>query len=75
MSEDFEIGDTVLLKTGSPAMTVQDIQLGENGRTRVECVWFLDETKNILNFDAAMLENRTKKERERANTDTDYLSF
>lgn len=41
---EFEIGDVVLLKSGSPMMTVNEIL--EDGK--VECSWFDD--KNILQY-------------------------
>ncbi len=37
MSEQFEVGDVVQLKSGSEKMTVEEIEDGE-----VSCVWFVE---------------------------------
>lgn len=50
--ETFEIGDTVQLKCGGPAMTVQEISLmtGE-----YQCVWFNGNIKQQSSFDGDVL--------------------
>lgn len=49
---EFAIGDAVQLKTGGPAMTVQDISLmtGE-----YQCVWFNGNIKQQSSFDGSIL--------------------
>jgi uncharacterized protein YodC (DUF2158 family) len=38
---EFEIGDTVQLKSGGPLMTVDDIgKANDSGRINVACTWF-----------------------------------
>lgn len=50
--ETFEIGDSVQLKCGGPAMTVQDISrmTGE-----YQCVWFNGNIKQQSSFDGSVL--------------------
>ena len=36
---EFQAGDVVKLKSGGPAMTVQDVGLGTEN-TGVKCIWF-----------------------------------
>ncbi|WP_448326119.1 YodC family protein [Sulfitobacter sp. M13] len=45
-SPNFKVGDTVMLKSGGPIMTVDSI--GQyNGLTKARCIWFNDsETKS-----------------------------
>lgn len=48
---DFEIGDIVSLKSGSPRMTIDAI-----GGSRMTCVWFIDNTYHRQEFDQGTLE-------------------
>lgn len=54
--ETFEIGDSVQLKCGGPAMTVQDISrmTGE-----YQCVWFNGNIKQQSSFDGSVLKEWT----------------
>jgi uncharacterized protein YodC (DUF2158 family) len=42
MSDTFKVGDRVRLKSGGPAMTVEDVGTDMANRPRVWCVWFDD---------------------------------
>lgn len=62
MQQNFNIGDVVVLKSGSPAMTVESYHInpmdGEQ-TTTVWCSWFDDSKRNKEMFeqDALMLES------------------
>ena len=46
MTEQFEIGDVVALKSGGPDMTVNFVE-ESNGILRIWCIWFFNgEPKN-----------------------------
>lgn len=51
--EEFEIGDTVQLKCGGPAMTVTDECLLTGG---LQCAWFNGCIRQQGTFDAAILQ-------------------
>jgi uncharacterized protein YodC (DUF2158 family) len=40
MSQDFQIGDVVRLKSGGPKMTVTSVGPDGHGKLTVWCVWF-----------------------------------
>jgi uncharacterized protein YodC (DUF2158 family) len=44
MADDFNVGDVVMLKSGGPAMTIEEIgeysAFGVAGRNQAKCVWF-----------------------------------
>ena len=42
MKRQFEVGDRVWLKSGSPALTVRDIRLTPDDQLVVLCEWFAD---------------------------------
>lgn len=52
MAETFEIGDVVYLKSGSPAMTIQNMSVG---KSRIRCVWFNGKDNKSELFAAANL--------------------
>jgi uncharacterized protein YodC (DUF2158 family) len=46
MSEGFQLGDVVLLKSGGLLMTIESIENASSGHKRAFCVWF-DENKEV----------------------------
>ena len=50
MSEQFEVGDVVQLKSGSEKMTVEEIDDGE-----VSCVWFVGNLPQRASFPSTTL--------------------
>lgn len=63
MKTQMNVGDTVYLKSGSPAMTVQHVERSDDyieaENPRVEALWFTTEGAMIKNtFPAACLINK-----------------
>ncbi len=56
MSDSFNVGDVVRLKSGGPKMTVEYIDPGSDAGMKVDCVWFEDRKREIGTFAAAALE-------------------
>lgn len=56
MSESFQVGDVVRLKSGGPAMTVENTGKDGVGKPYVRCTWFNDATKASESFAPAALE-------------------
>ncbi len=46
MAEQFNIGDTVELKSGGPLMTITGQEKGNKGNQQVMCTWF-DREQNM----------------------------
>lgn len=53
MTEKFEVGDTVQLKSGGPVMTIADID--EDLVLSVLCMWFEGKKEKKSNFNLATL--------------------
>ncbi len=52
----FEIGDVVHLKSGGPAMTIEDVWFGDDSREWfVRCSWFDERKKFQSDFNARAL--------------------
>ncbi len=49
---DLEVGDVVQLKSGSPLMTVENI----NAEGRISCTWFKDKEIRSSMFNSEMLD-------------------
>jgi len=45
---DFKPGDLVVLKSGGPVMTVDDVD--KYGQTGVSCVWFAGAKREVATF-------------------------
>lgn len=59
MSETFEVGDVVKLKSGGPKMTVKGAGPNQSGDPTVWCVWFEGSKQLDGDFPAEAVE-RTK---------------
>jgi uncharacterized protein YodC (DUF2158 family) len=56
----FQIGDIVQLKSGSPLMTVDNIDVGQGPHVMISCVWFENAERKEGQFKADTLEAATK---------------
>jgi uncharacterized protein YodC (DUF2158 family) len=56
----FQIGDTVVLKSGGPLMTIDDVGAGDGPDVIISCFWFEKTERKQANFKAAMLEAEKK---------------
>ena len=52
---DFKSGDVVLLKSGSPTMTIESIGV-YSGITKAKCIWFDGSKKYTDTFELSTLE-------------------
>jgi len=59
-TENFEVGDVVKLKSGSPNMTIVEIDTYE-GILKARCRWFAGERADEVREDVFTLESLTKK--------------
>jgi uncharacterized protein YodC (DUF2158 family) len=50
-----QVGDVVLLKSGSPAMTIEKME-SANGELRALCTWFNENKREMSWFAIAVLE-------------------
>lgn len=53
--ERFEVGDVVVLRSGSPRMTVEKVEPVDAGR--VVCTWYQDGRREVTTLPAETLEH------------------
>lgn len=57
MSNSFTIGDVVILKSGGPAMTVENVGRDSRDRDLVWCCWFDKTDKKVGTFPVEAVES------------------